>query len=422
MKKRFLIGILPALMVLSACAGVAPQKANVLLEDTLAHEEIFGGGEEFEPLKLNAPRKENENPTPAPLAMSSIGVQYRGLQNGTYAIRYVVAISDLDVTAVWTRDIGKPNGDRPKDGQTLKVTCDKAYRALSASGGVEIPSSLGDYKGFVVYTLRNIPEADVNSYLFAYLTISNENETVKSMGRITRLGGNNTFKINTDSMNGYFLQGNINGSSDPVMIDGTPSSGNYAQKEDLTFRANDSFGLFKYVPGNNEHFQFFGFEKCRRGLPFVSRVSENDYIKVPGAGSYKLYLNTSNEIHLVLPSAAQTSATVYLKPNNNWNTDSARFAVYAFEGTNPGVWYSMEEVKDANNNGTGVYCYSGINASTYPSCIFCRMNPATSDNNWDNAWNQTNDLVIDNVEGGNKYTVAEGAWSKGDGSWSAYIA
>ena len=408
-------------MALSACSGIPQQKANVLLEDTLAHEEIFGGVEGNNELKIRAPRKEEQ--VPATLSMSNIGVQYKPLENGYYAVRYVVAISDLNVTAVWTRDIGKPNGDRPKNGQTLKVPCTTAYKALSASGGVEVPSSLGEqYKGFVVYTLRNVPEADMNSYLFAYLTISNENETVKSLGRITRLGGSNTFTINTDSMNGYFLQGQINGSSNPVMVDGTPSSGNYAQKEDLTFRANDSFGLFKYVPGNNEHFQFFGFEQCRRGLPFVSRVSENDYIKVPGAGSYKLYLNTSNEIHLVLPSVAQTSATVYLKPNNNWNINSARFAVYVFEGQNTGVWYSMEEVKDANNNGTGVYCYSGINASTYPSCIFCRMDPATSDNNWNNAWNQTNDLVIDNVEGGNKYTVAEGAWSKGDGSWSAYIA
>lgn len=418
MKKRFLIGILPALMVLSACAGVAPQKANVLLEDTLAHEEIFGGVEEFEPLKLNAPRKENDNPTPAPLAMSSIGVQYRGLQNGTYAIRYVVAISDLDVTAVWTRDVCKPTGDRPWDGQSLEKPCDKAYSALSASGGVEVPSGLGDYKGFVVYTLRNIPEADVNSYLFAYLTISNENETVRSLARITRLGGNNTFKIDTTSINGYFLQGNINGSSAPVMVDGTPSSGNYAQKVNFTLRENDSFGLFKYKSGNGEHFQFFGIEQYRRGAQFIERVSTNDYAKVPAAGSYSLYLTESNEIHLVVPAEAKASTKLYLKPNNKWNEANARFAIYLFNnGTGENEWRSLVEIKDNNNQGTGVYTCDAFSGTKYVNCIFCRMDPATTVNNWDNKWTQTGDLSVD--DSGNMFTFNKDSW---DGYWWIYIA
>ena len=45
------------------------------------------------------------------------------------------------------------------------------------------------------------------------------------------------------------------------------------------------------------------------------------------------------------------------------------------------------------------------------------MNPNTSTNNWGNKWNQTGDLVLSNSDS-NLYTVAEGAWDKGEGTWS----
>ena len=45
------------------------------------------------------------------------------------------------------------------------------------------------------------------------------------------------------------------------------------------------------------------------------------------------------------------------------------------------------------------------------------MNPSTTANNWNNKWNQTADLVIP-TDGKNLYTVAEGAWDKGAGTWS----
>ena len=49
--------------------------------------------------------------------------------------------------------------------------------------------------------------------------------------------------------------------------------------------------------------------------------------------------------------------------------------------------------------------------------IFCRMNPSTTANNWNNKWNQTSDLKTP-TDGKNLYTIASGAWDKGSGSWS----
>lgn len=51
----------------------------------------------------------------------------------------------------------------------------------------------------------------------------------------------------------------------------------------------------------------------------------------------------------------------------------------------------------------------------YTSVIFCRMNPGTSANNWDNKWNQTADLTIPTDKDTYKYD--EGQWDTGTGQW-----
>ena len=110
----------------------------------------------------------------------------------------------------------------------------------------------------------------------------------------------------------------------------------------------------------------------------------------------------------VTASAAKTTVetTFYLTPNANWKIDNARFALYTWDGGEK--WFDMSDT-----NGDGVY------ECTIPAgienIIFCRMNPGATDNNWDNKWNQTGDLKYDGTN--NHYTVKEGAWDKGEGTW-----
>ena len=110
---------------------------------------------------------------------------------------------------------------------------------------------------------------------------------------------------------------------------------------------------------------------------------------------------------------------LYLKPNSNWTQSNAWFAAYFFG--NGEKWVKMEE-----SDCKGVYEVTSPNSS-YPKVIFCRMNPGVPNKNnnklnWDNKWDQTNDLTWDGSK--SLYTVAEGAWSNGNGSWSivTYIA
>lgn len=109
--------------------------------------------------------------------------------------------------------------------------------------------------------------------------------------------------------------------------------------------------------------------------------------------------------------------TVYLKPNSNWITDSARFAIYLFnDSTSPKQeqWVSMTD-----DDGDGYY-QAEIPSGTWKGLIFCRMDPTNLTNGWDTKWNQTNDLDIPSATDTNRcYTIADGAWDKGGGSWGA---
>ena len=112
-------------------------------------------------------------------------------------------------------------------------------------------------------------------------------------------------------------------------------------------------------------------------------------------------------------SAANIPAgtVLYLVPSANWNQSNARFAAYFFGSGE--TWVSMTKVAGESN----LYQVT-VPAGSWTNVIFCRMNPSASANNWNNKWNQTSDLVYNGTS--NCYTVKEGTWDKGGGTWSTY--
>ena len=104
------------------------------------------------------------------------------------------------------------------------------------------------------------------------------------------------------------------------------------------------------------------------------------------------------------PTTAPANTT-YLKVNANWAQANARFAAYLWND-NGNTWVSATKYAD------GVYAVAVPDG--YTNIIFTRMNPATTENNWSDVWNQTADLK---VELGKVYVMAEGAWDKGEGEW-----
>ena len=107
------------------------------------------------------------------------------------------------------------------------------------------------------------------------------------------------------------------------------------------------------------------------------------------------------------PTYTLTDGTkLYLNPSEDWKTDGARFAAYFFGGDGE-LWISMSD-----SNGDGIYEVTC--QGTREKVIFCRMNPANQENNWDNKWNQTADLTYDGTN--NQYNVH--GWDSGE--WSQF--
>lgn len=105
---------------------------------------------------------------------------------------------------------------------------------------------------------------------------------------------------------------------------------------------------------------------------------------------------------------------LYLKPNSNWKQANARFAAYFFG--NGDTWVDMTDV---GCNGDYYRCEM---PAGYSNVIFCRMNPSTTENQWDNRWTQTIDLEIQDKK--NLYTIANDASidGKASGTWGVYTA
>ena len=107
-----------------------------------------------------------------------------------------------------------------------------------------------------------------------------------------------------------------------------------------------------------------------------------------------------------------TQRILYLKPDSNWTQANARFAIYCWYysgSTKNEKWYSMTKQSDGT--------YKVAIDAKYDNVIFCRMNGSTSDNNWNNKWNQTGDLKPGD---GSLYTIKTTSdWNNTSGStWS----
>ncbi len=178
------------------------------------------------------------------------------------------------------------------------------------------------------------------------------------------------------------------------------------------------------------------------GASSVNYIKANHYIEaskdgvdmcVEATGVYDVYFNYSNHNLYVVEAGADyttavkqtvsgeepkqeepevTDKVVYLKPSNNWKESGARFAIYVW-GAAPGEkWVSMTDCGDGT--------YKAFLPEGYDygcNIIFCRMNPGTTSNNWNNKWNQTSDLKTP-TDGKNMYAVTEGTWDNGGGTWS----
>lgn len=98
---------------------------------------------------------------------------------------------------------------------------------------------------------------------------------------------------------------------------------------------------------------------------------------------------------------------IYFTPSTNWRQENARFALYFFNNDS-NEWVSMTATGDGK--------YVAEMKDGYSKLIFVRMNPSTTENNWNNKWNQTADIDIPSDM--NYYTITSTDWDNATGDWS----
>lgn len=412
MKRKFLLAIIPALLVLSSCGVKPASKASPILEDNLAHEEVFG--DEIEEVRQLQVKKADRSTPLQP----KIGVQYK-IDGDNISLRYVAAISSLDVKANWYRGLAKQDSNCPlkiyDNGAYQVKESTTAYKAVGAGdGNIITPPSVGEgYQYFVVYTLRNINyETYKYSYLGAYLELTDDEGTVLTTSEVvvSCIDCQNYFSFAKDDFDGYFIEGTIGGQPKQFReINDTPDSGHHAKESGLVFNANDNFGLFKW---NAQEFVYYG--RFNFGghdsfyLTDSSDVSTN-YSKVLVAGTYTMKVDGNNMYELV---AEHVVVDIHLA-TGTWEdpskSDVERYSIYRIKDE---TWVSMSAITDQK------YYHCEIDIGDYPAFILCRMNGATTENNWDNKWNQTNNIIFRDYAGSvlnNKITIT--GWNATDYSF-----
>ena len=131
--------------------------------------------------------------------------------------------------------------------------------------------------------------------------------------------------------------------------------------------------------------------------PWVTNVNGTDCgltTMNANAGTYIFTINYSNWTQLqttVTFPSSPTTKTVYMKINyGNWKKGDERYAIYCFGSGEQ--WYNFTLVDGA----CGGPIYKAEVDLKYTGYVICRMNGATTENNWDNRWDQTYDITAAN--------------------------
>lgn len=155
---------------------------------------------------------------------------------------------------------------------------------------------------------------------------------------------------------------------------------------------------------------------CNEGYQFAGWFSDSD-CRNKVAGDAELSILVTSPIHYYAKFVKSETKTYYFMPNDEWKKGDVRFAAYVHNSTkgNDGSWYDM-----SYDEALSCYSFTLTVSDGYNEVIFCRMKGSTTQNNWDNKWNQTPGVnkgyVSLPTDGKNCYKLNDGGDNCG-GSW-----
>lgn len=375
MKKSLLLIALPALLVLSSCnnANGRANKIDYFKEDTVAHEEFFGGSE-LAPKRLGDPEEDPESGGEQFTLTPKIGVQFVSYTESAqtlYAVRYVAAVdlTSLDgITAEWTRGVSEKDGNQIKSlggGHNSTVL----YASLNNGGTPKAATSEtgGEYKNYLVYSMYGIPASQVDSYIVAYLTLSDGSHTpVKSKAVAAKIDGGNAFSFASNT-NAHFIQGTINGTRQVKFATNEENGGNLAEYIDVDLKDTDSFGSF-YFSSDESSFEYYGNALFDSSISnFKESATLTGYVTPLVSGGYSLYVSKSPENHVFTA-----------KTKNVYNLSLGDF----FVSSNPikiHAWGGGADYDELIYDGSGDEPTSFVLPSYLQNYLFARLNSGETD-------------------------------------------
>lgn len=324
MKKKLLLLALPALMVLTSCGRVNNQPVEKQLnnldgvvEDTLAHEDVFGGAA----VKGPAIRKIENMGTGANYKVG-YQIHFDNKENDDpsddrISIRFVAAIQSSYASMTWTRGVTNGVGAETKPlsnhrydeglAEDVYFNSSVIYDSIANGAGNDVMTKgvgeYADYSGFIVYSLLNIPyKANKDSYVGVTLTLHpSEGDDVVTPFYAVKIKKNAGGTASSDAFSfsnnksGFFLAGTISGRTRTVNSDSS-FKGDNAAAFDTDFVANDNFLI---VQKESSMFKIWD-SRCITSDPTngTARFFEDDdgRIKVASGGDIRLFLNGSDEL------------------------------------------------------------------------------------------------------------------------------
>lgn len=141
--------------------------------------------------------------------------------------------------------------------------------------------------------------------------------------------------------------------------------------------------------------------KEKDGYVFDGWYTDADCTQSVDSSDGELSVTASTDTTTYYAKFVINARTVYLKPSSDWTNDSARFAVYVWDGAG-NLWIDMSD-----DDGDGIY--SAQVPNNYSNIIFVRMNGSSTTNSWNDKSDQTSDLTIPE-DGKNQYNISDSKW------------
>ncbi len=335
MKKKYLVALLPIALILSSCSSVSKTNNNYFIEDTKAHEEIFGSisSSQLQAIRLNPYKSLDDGVS---LYQPKIGFQRKTNNDGTFSVRFVAALQSATDSAYWTRSVHNLSGTVEKEKTTTEITT--VYSVVNggdmpaAALDVEADDGTKPYDCYAVYCMFNIPASYSDYYIDAFVSVNNGDNSVNSkIGSINVADGDkhNTYSFGNNNRCLAFVNGKA--------VESGNLNGNKVALYSARLNAGDKLQVL-YVNQNDLTYSVCGNQSLGRSDPDFSLFTTNDGLNVVNSGTYNIYLNGSDQYYF--------EKEIYLQGKLGWGENDAVLELKNGNNYNP---YGMNYLETVEN-------------------------------------------------------------------------